>query len=122
MGKLLFCCMTFQLTILFNINIYRSIIARVTPPTLNWRVNTRLSTSEENVTIKGKNKFSVYWNIPSQKCLYKYGINVDVSKYGIITNSHDGWAGEYITILPHPGLYPQVVNGTSVYGGIPQVA
>ncbi|KAF4525057.1 hypothetical protein B566_EDAN001971 [Ephemera danica] len=49
--------------------------------------------------------FDVYWNVPTFMC-HKYGINFDVSKYGITQNSRDQWIGDKVLILYDPGMFP----------------
>ena len=70
------------------------------------------------------NKFIIYWNAQTQRCKKKYGVDVDVIKYGIVENSgDDGWHGDKITIFPTLGYYPEVLSDGSVLnGGIPQVS
>ena len=86
---------------------------------IDGQINVHTDTREATQRLQAH--FSVYWNVPTQHCLTAYGINVDVAKYGIITNLKDGWAGENITIFPRPGLYPEVNSGVVIHGGIPQV-
>ena len=63
------------------------------------------------------------WNSPTERCKERFKIDVDVHKYGIEENKHDGWTGEVITIFSRGeiGIYPYVSSdGTIINGGIPQ--
>lgn len=66
-------------------------------------------------------KYDMIWNARSQQCRSRFGINVNVSLYGVRENSQNGWQGSVITISQF-GLFPYILsNGTYVNGGLPQV-
>ncbi|XP_022240766.1 hyaluronidase 1-like [Limulus polyphemus] len=71
-------------------------------------------------------KFKVFWNVPSQQCSRKYGINVTDSlrKFGVLVNTGEEFKGDSITIFYSNdlGLYPRIKEGTHVNGGHPQLA
>ena len=66
--------------------------------------------------------FKVVWNAETQWCKHKYGIDLNVTKYGIFENKgSDGWKGDVITMCCH-GHMPYIdSHGNPVNGGIPQV-
>ncbi|KAK3087784.1 hypothetical protein FSP39_010534 [Pinctada imbricata] len=69
--------------------------------------------------------FDIIWNVPSHRCLSEYGIDLNLSKYDIISNKEEEFEGQKINIFyeTKPGLYPKfLANGTEVNGGIPQNA
>ncbi|KAK5638616.1 hypothetical protein RI129_012911 [Pyrocoelia pectoralis] len=53
--------------------------------------------------------FKTYWNMPTIQCeRYKLGFEKLGQKHNILQNKRDAFAGDQITILYHPGLYPQI--------------
>ena len=67
-------------------------------------------------------KFTVVWHaVNTQLCESKFGISVNVTKYGMKENPVNGWIGPVITIGDF-GSYPYIAdNGTFINGGLPQV-
>jgi len=55
--------------------------------------------------------FSIYWNVPTFVC-QKYGIDFSehTSKYGIISNQHDAFRGDYVQIMYDPGNFPALLR------------
>ena len=73
---------------------------------------------------KIKKNFTVIWNVPSFKCEDRFGINLNLEKYGFITNKGGAFRGDAVTIFYRKdlGLYPWIDrDGTFINGGLPQV-
>lgn len=69
-------------------------------------------------------EFDVIWNVPSERCYTRYGVDLPLSKFNIRSNRNQSFSGDLVTLFlePAPGLYPQFLpNGTAQYGGLPQV-
>lgn len=43
--------------------------------------------------------FRVIWNIPTETCHEKYGVDLNLSAYGIEVNGRSGWIGDVISLL-----------------------
>ncbi|KAK7079279.1 hypothetical protein SK128_002338 [Halocaridina rubra] len=68
-----------------------------------------------------KTNFTVYWNVPSHQC-HGHGIYLNASKFGIVQNTDDVFAGDKVNINYRPGRFPYIQDGEPIYGGIPQLA
>jgi hyaluronoglucosaminidase len=70
--------------------------------------------------------FVVLWNSPTEGCHVNFSVNIELQKYGILTNSNQTWDGEVVTVFYNGqlGLYPFYRNEdkTMKYNdGLPQV-
>lgn len=68
--------------------------------------------------------FFAVWNAPSFRCGHKYGLPMDLHKFGIVDNEFELFHGQTINLFYESrlGLYPRYLpNKTAKYGGIPQV-
>lgn len=63
--------------------------------------------------------FKVYWNVPTFMCR-NFGVNINVTKFGIIQNTGDVFQGDKVNIWYQPGKFPRLEGNESVNGGIPQ--
>ena len=52
--------------------------------------------------------FVVLWNSPTEGCHVNFSVNIELEKYGILTNSNQTWNGEVVTVFYNAqlGLYP----------------
>ena len=52
--------------------------------------------------------FVVLWNSPTGGCHVNFSVNIELQKYGILTNSNQTWDGEVVTVFYNGqlGLYP----------------
>lgn len=52
--------------------------------------------------------FVVLWNAPTEGCHINFSVNIELEKYGILTNSNQTWDGEVVTVFYNGqlGLYP----------------
>ncbi|CAC5396773.1 hya [Mytilus coruscus] len=69
-------------------------------------------------------RFDVIWNVPSEKCYTRYGVDLPLSEFDIRSNRNQSFSGDLVTLFnePTPGLYPQFLpNGTAQNGGLPQL-
>lgn len=71
--------------------------------------------------------FVVLWNSPTEGCHVNFRVNIELEKYGILTNSNQTWNGEVITVFYNGqlGLYPYYRNdnkSSKVNDGLPQVS
>ena len=41
----------------------------------------------------------VIWNAPTESCKRDYGVDVNVTKYGILENPVDGWHGPTVVVV-----------------------
>lgn len=68
--------------------------------------------------------FSV-WNAPTERCMSRFGVKLDLSVFDIVLNSNQSFMGDNITIFYSDklGEYPYYGRGHEpVYGGVPQNA
>lgn len=68
--------------------------------------------------------FVVIWNVPSAVCQDKFNVFLNLSKFGILHNKNQLFAGDEMVLFyePTPGLYPKYMsNGSALNGGLPQV-
>lgn len=69
-------------------------------------------------------RFDVIWNVPSEKCYTRYGVDLPLSEFNIRSNRNQSFSGDLVTLFnePTPGLYPHFLpNGTAQNGGLPQL-
>nr|XP_057921891.1 hyaluronidase-1 [Doryrhamphus excisus]XP_057921900.1 hyaluronidase-1 [Doryrhamphus excisus] len=68
--------------------------------------------------------FWAVWNAPTDACLSKYGVDLDLGTFNIAENQNQTFMGENITIFytDKLGLYPRYSQGKAVNGGVPQNA
>ena len=52
--------------------------------------------------------FVVVWNSPTGGCHNNFSVNIELEKYGILTNGNQSWNGEVVTVFYNAqlGLYP----------------
>ncbi|XP_022241239.1 hyaluronidase-like isoform X2 [Limulus polyphemus] len=68
-----------------------------------------------------KPKFSVVWNIPSDKC-HSFGCFLNLSYYDIISNLNENFTGNSINIFYNIGLFPYIDDNNQWFnGGLPQL-
>ena len=70
--------------------------------------------------------FVVLWNSPTEGCHVNFSVNIELQKYGILTNSNQTWDGEVVTVFYNRqlGLYPFYHNedkNMKYNYGLPQV-
>ncbi|XP_064602742.1 uncharacterized protein LOC135468417 [Liolophura sinensis] len=68
--------------------------------------------------------FFTVWNVPSFRCGHKYGLPMDLDKFGIVDNEFELFHGQTINLFYESrlGLYPRYLsNRRAKYGGIPQL-
>ena len=85
-----------------------------------WQLSVANANDPEEVPLK------FIWNIKTvgrYGCEEKYGVPIDVARYGILVNAKNGWRGDVITILyQDSGKWPfKYDNGTEKDGVLPQV-
>ncbi|XP_034441419.1 hyaluronidase-1 [Hippoglossus hippoglossus] len=69
--------------------------------------------------------FLSMWNAPTQNCLSKYGVDLNLGTFDIAQNLNQTFLGDNITIFytEKLGLYPRYSSqGEAVNGGVPQNA
>ncbi|KAI4886779.1 hypothetical protein NFI96_026510 [Prochilodus magdalenae] len=68
--------------------------------------------------------FFTVWNAPTEQCLSRYGVDLDLSVFDIVHNQNQTFTGGNITLFYSGklGLYPHYDHNKSVYGGVPQNA
>ncbi|XP_063283539.1 hyaluronidase-1-like isoform X1 [Pelobates fuscus] len=69
--------------------------------------------------------FTVVWNAPTQSCLEKFRVEIDVEKFDIVLNNNHSFLGNkmvifYSTQLGHYPYYDK--SGKPINGGLPQNA
>ncbi|MGH0177188.1 UNVERIFIED_CONTAM: hypothetical protein FKN15_074516 [Acipenser sinensis] len=67
--------------------------------------------------------FLMVWNAPTQPCMTKYNVDLDLSLFDIVLNQNQSFMGDNITIYYEGklGLYPHYdLLGKPVNGGVPQ--
>ncbi|XP_015237529.1 PREDICTED: hyaluronidase-1-like [Cyprinodon variegatus] len=67
--------------------------------------------------------FLTVWNAPTENCLSKYGVDLDLGMFSIVQNQNQTFLGENITIFytDKLGLYPRYsAQGQAINGGVPQ--
>lgn len=67
--------------------------------------------------------FLMVWNAPTQPCMTKYNVDLDLSLFDIVLNQNQSFMGDNITIFYEDklGLYPHYDSpGKPVNGGVPQ--
>lgn len=69
--------------------------------------------------------FTLVWNVPSQPCSQKFGIDLNIGKYGIQFNKDQNFMGEVVSLFYNLGTFPRFApsspNPVPVNGGIPQL-
>ena len=66
--------------------------------------------------------FVTIWNVPSEKCLRSFGVDIDLSAFDIVVNTGGTFEGDNMVIFYELGLYPYIDDdGNFVNGGLPQV-
>uniref|UniRef100_A0A1Y1K7I2 Hyaluronidase n=1 Tax=Photinus pyralis TaxID=7054 RepID=A0A1Y1K7I2_PHOPY len=70
------------------------------------------------------NPFKTFWNMPTFQCAgHKLGFEKLGEKYNILQNKNDVFQGDQMTILYHPGSFPEIKSdGNLTNGGVPQEA
>ena len=68
----------------------------------------------------------VLWNSPTEGCHVNFSVNIELQKYGILTNSNQTWDGEVVTVFYNGqlGLYPFYRNedeNMKYNDGLPQL-
>ncbi|XP_005987095.1 hyaluronidase-1 isoform X2 [Latimeria chalumnae] len=68
--------------------------------------------------------FLPFWNAPTEKCLSRYDVSLQLDAFNIVSNNEQMFLGGNLTIfyLDQLGLYPFYEKGTVVNGGCPQNA
>lgn len=69
--------------------------------------------------------FQIIWNVPSQPCLEKFKIDLNLSAYRVIQNENRKFIGDRIALFYDLGIFPEFVrneggNLVAINGGIPQ--
>lgn len=67
--------------------------------------------------------FSTVWNAPTERCVSRFGVDLDLSVFDIIHNQDEVFLGDNITIFyaNKLGRYPYYdLSNEPVYGGVPQ--
>ncbi|MEQ2171843.1 hypothetical protein GOODEAATRI_014709, partial [Goodea atripinnis] len=67
--------------------------------------------------------FLTVWNAPTENCLSRYGVDLDLGMFSIVQNQNQTFMGENITIFyaDKLGLYPRYsAQGQAINGGVPQ--
>ncbi|MEQ2269265.1 hypothetical protein XENORESO_002020 [Xenotaenia resolanae] len=67
--------------------------------------------------------FLTVWNAPTENCLSRYGVDLDLGMFSIIQNQNQTFMGDNITIFyaDKLGLYPRYsAQGQAINGGVPQ--
>ncbi|KAJ8394865.1 hypothetical protein AAFF_G00042200 [Aldrovandia affinis] len=67
--------------------------------------------------------FITVWNAPTEPCMSKYKVDLDLSVFDIVLNQNQSFMGQNITIFYESklGLYPHYgARGEAVNGGVPQ--
>ncbi|XP_071841359.1 hyaluronidase-1-like [Apostichopus japonicus] len=69
--------------------------------------------------------FSAYWNLPTYECLDKFGIDLQLGKFGITSNANGSKTGDALVLFSQLvfGVYPHFDKYTKVpvNGGLPQL-
>ncbi|KAJ7998432.1 hypothetical protein DPEC_G00204870 [Dallia pectoralis] len=68
--------------------------------------------------------FLTVWNAPTAQCMTRYGVDLDLGLFNIVSNQNQSFMGDNITIFYKSklGLYPEYVQRQAVNGGVPQNA
>uniref|UniRef100_A0A8D8UZ88 Hyaluronidase n=1 Tax=Cacopsylla melanoneura TaxID=428564 RepID=A0A8D8UZ88_9HEMI len=72
-----------------------------------------------------KERFDVYWNVPTFQC-HQYGLNFSsVRQWGILDNENGHFRGDQIALLYDPGMFPALLRAgggdfVKRNGGVPQ--
>uniref|UniRef100_A0AAY5K7W2 Hyaluronidase n=1 Tax=Esox lucius TaxID=8010 RepID=A0AAY5K7W2_ESOLU len=68
--------------------------------------------------------FLTVWNAPTGQCKTRYGVDLDLGVFNIVSNQNQSFMGDNITIFYKAklGLYPEYVQRQAVNGGVPQNA
>ncbi|XP_052285406.1 hyaluronidase-1-like isoform X1 [Dreissena polymorpha] len=67
--------------------------------------------------------FVTIWNVPSEKCLRSFGVDIDLSAFDIVVNTGGTFEGDNMVIFYELGLYPYIDDdGNFVNGGLPQLS
>ncbi|CDQ78842.1 unnamed protein product [Oncorhynchus mykiss] len=66
--------------------------------------------------------FLTVWNAPTAQCKSRYGVDLDLGVFNIVSNQNQSFMGDNITIFYNTklGLYPRYNQGEAVNGGVPQ--
>ncbi|KAL0978715.1 hypothetical protein UPYG_G00174230 [Umbra pygmaea] len=68
--------------------------------------------------------FLTVWNAPTAQCQTRYGVDLDLGVFNIVSNQNQSFMGDNITIFYKSklGLYPEYIRREPVNGGVPQNA
>ncbi|XP_030641029.1 hyaluronidase-3 [Chanos chanos] len=86
--------------------------------------HTDLDKAARTGSVPKKHAFSVVWNMPTARCMKRYGVHLPLSQYSIIHNRKQKFLGQNMSIFYQRrlGLYPYITrDGASVNGGLPQL-
>ena len=107
---------------------YKKICILLTVYFLMYVQSLDIDTSVCRCTTKSKfgKPFVVLWNSPTEGCHVNFSVNIELEKFGILTNSNQTWDGEVVTVFYNGqlGLYPYYRHEEEkrkYNAGIPQV-
>lgn len=93
------------------------------PETLMFFHLTGLITGQQAPSTFSLFPFLTVWNAPTEICLSKYGVDLDLGMFSIIQNQNQTFMGDNVTIFyaEKLGLYPRYSDKrVAVNGGVPQ--
>uniref|UniRef100_W5NA58 Hyaluronidase n=1 Tax=Lepisosteus oculatus TaxID=7918 RepID=W5NA58_LEPOC len=90
-----------------------------------WALGGALGPRQTPVPLVPDVPFLTVWNAPTEPCMSKYGVDLDLSLFNIVLNQNQSFMGDNITIFYEGklGRYPHyTTRGEAVNGGVPQNA